>query len=729
MKKLFLTLTAFALALTGCGKKKNSVDPNALTPEQQESSKKVNATIVETFKMLGLDMDQAPDAYKSQINGYVSTYSDEAARRGCDGAKIEKYYVEITGKIQDGEFNSPEAVLDYLVAVNEDEGFDDLVYFGFAFGKTYCRVAAMMDPDGQTGKIANAVISYLDKQGDALPVNLAQVGSRLLSTYAAVMDPEFLGQFANLFRDDDTLDPVVLKALVGEVGNLLVGLTSLKSNWTYLKGALLDALTAARPLLTEVREALFVFDLIEETHVLDVVDAVFEVADHFAKKIQRNFSNEYYAHLDEIENPFESYAYAVLGAVEELAEGEEIKEADINSVVSFVLAAASKAIGVFANYPEIGVPEEALAIARLVVNSEHTEGLLKSLLTLLADMSAMRLECVSALSISQIVGHVTTKFAFQPEEREPAIGYSGEEAAVHFSDYSDFFRVLPNAESIFEAIEEDGSYTYSYDYDYYDEDPALALFADEMPEESGYDVIFEFYHIHSYSIGITNGVVNTFSLELSVSRVVSTEDGLQPIIELVVDGLDEIIASPEKYADLAINDLIAVFESAYGLFNEVTDGMELPEEFDQIKAILAIVDLVVTDHAELVCKLAGDVLVVVRDVLDGLVGEEAEINFTILVIVTVFDSWDLAIEVFELPAYIDGQLDDEHLAAVLGDVYELGNAVIEPLLGIDFLTFLAALPEYDGSEDPMFPGLPTDQGVEGFANYFIAAIHAMLRGE
>lgn len=614
-KQLFLGLLAASLSLVACGKDKEPSGPvDPLTPEQRESATATN-TIIYNLVKEGYG-EEIAEATKS----YIAENADHAASKGVRSSKVEGY-VDAAKKLE----GSAAAIFSFGKAIYDDEGVNDAVYFGVALEKCYLKANALYNL-AESGYCTFA-LAEVEKEGDAIAENLIPVVNTVYSVYdnaaAIALTKEFAG-FLTSIMSQAPLKAANVKALFEDASKLVSEFVGVKANIRYFGGFAERVLADVPSLSPNVPKE--VGDFINALEIGAAIDSVFAVIDSFGKKLA-SLPDEYYLHLVQIELPYESYAYAVLGAIKYLipeVEYEELTPEQIEAVSGAIIDAALDVLELLKDY--IGSYQGIIAE---FIENPNIKQIISGVIKLAQDASKYESEVISVESISHVVG-----LYFEGIKTSSDYGYFSAESLAEFKQKAALLPkgVTVGTSEVEAAIENREKYTPDLAKGYYESDPVDS-------KQEGYKTFdtIEYEYTFQYVPGQTEEEDYFYSY-VSYTTTTVEYSSLKEVAQYIYDVLDEVVKA-DAYRNALVDDLRAIAIAASSVLEYYIDLMpEDSEEAAKLSAIKVVIDGVCKTDAPIALVKAAlkDVFVVLRNLMGVFVGESPRSNFGELVAIVSY---------------------------------------------------------------------------------------------
>ena len=658
-RKLFLTVLAASLTLVSCGKDKNEepagpVDP--LTPEQRQS-----ATVTE-----GLIYDMVESSYGEETatasKSYIAARSEHAALKGVDGAKITSYLADVA----EVDFEDPTAILGFVFDVRADGGLDDAIYFGAAVGQTFLKIETDKAEEGPKPYLEVA-LAEVEKEADNIASNAYAVVDNVLGVVDTLMEsltseehPEFM-QFLMPIISGQVLDADALKAVLHDVKVMIIDeLAKTEANVKYFAS---EGVSLAAGLLEVVEDVpAELVEFVKELSFDGVIGSIYEGAKAFGEAIDA-LPEAYYTHLGEITIPAESYAYAVLGAVEALVEDVEgPTDEELDQIPTVVKGALATIYGLVKDY----IPLEIQTAVEGILADANFTALLQGVVKCVKDGLKAEMPELSAAQIAHFVGLFSSIDA-------AGVGSGCETSSVAELEKLPVYPVMQadvvSVSSSETAVSVENEVT----------------FAGEVDEDDGvysYDIT----KVH-YTLEKNPEAEPAFHAVVEVAQITVTYVSLQEVATVINEFLTKL--ADKDATDLFVGDVLGVAVPLVNLFSTYVYSLiasELDAETAQtIGMVVFVVGLLAsTAVSDGVKTVVHDLFVVVKDLFSAFLpnGETpAAIDFSqVITAAIVAPEALLSLIANQFPAS-----SVAHVAQLGEDIYNLpmlGSTVVGLILGV-----------------------------------------------
>ena len=614
-KHLFLSLLAVSLSLVACGKNKEPAGPvDPLTPEQRENATKTNTIIYDLVK------EDFSEEIAEATKSYIAENAEHAASKGVRSSKVESYIAD--AKKLD---KTASAIFEFGKDIYDDEGVNDAVYFGVALGKCYLKASTLYDL-ADSGYYTFA-LTEVEKEGDSIAENVIPVVNSVYSAAddvsAIMVSKEFSGILMSIMTQE-VLVPANVKALLKDASDLVKKFVGVKENVKYFgefaKRVLVDLPNLSPDVPKEV------VDFIEALEVGAAIESIFEVIDSFGTKLA-SLPDAYYTHLGEIELPYESYAYAVFGAVKYLlpeVETTDLTPEEIEAVSDTIVEAALDVLELLKDY--IGSYQGI--IAEFIENPD-VKDIISGLIKFAQDASKYESKVVSVESVCHIIGVIFDELK-SSTDYEYINAESLEEFKEKVAEFPEGVKV--DTSKLEEAIENREEYTPDIANGYCETNPVDS----EVEGYKAFDTI-EYQYLFQYVPGETEESDYFYSY---VSCTITTVEysNLKEVAQYIYDVLDEVVKA-DDYRNALVDDLRAIGLSVSSVLDYYIALMsEDSEQGAQLEAIQLVIDGICKTDAPIALVKAAlkDVVVVLRNLMGAFIGENPKSSFGQLVAIVAY---------------------------------------------------------------------------------------------
>ena len=659
-KHLFLGLLAASLSLAACGKNKEPEQPSGpvdpLTPAERQNATATNTVISDIVK----------DAYGEEVAASTSEYvlarSEHAAQKGVDATKIASYIDE--AKTLDWE--DPTTVLSFVLSVHEDEGLDDAIYFGVALGQSLLKAGTLGAPEEQRPYFT-AALADVEKEGDKIPENVYAVLDGTITAVESVMalfaydDPTKLSnvmQVVLCVLSGQVLNTTSLKGAFSEIRAIVDEFAKVEANVSYIGDFAIEVGVDLLDVVVDIPEEFAPF--IAELKVDDFVEALFGGVKGIFETLD-TLPEKYYTHLGEITLPAESYAYAVLGALEALVpETEELTPEEIAALPKQLIAALNMMYEALEDY----IPEEATTVIEALLEDENLEALIGAVIQLFADVSSVDLSFVTSEKLAHVVG------VYFSAIDDSSMGYSFVEY-----DYDDFMGLTNLPEAVEELLPYDELETAHGVGSFETKESGAKVIEATDSEVHGYVVDYEI--IYRYSV-VDEEPQEEFMADITIKEVDVEYESLQDIAVFINEFLTFLAV--KEGTDALIEDVLNVLHPAVALFSTYVLPMldeETAEQIGKVYFMLAMIDAMAQNASvrSNIKAVVNDLFVVVKDIFSAFLpnGETpAAANFSKFFVILTTVSVEEALTVLYGTVPVAKLQSVKTLAT---DVYNLANAL------------------------------------------------------
>ena len=635
-KRLFLSVLAASLTLFSCGKKKEEeptpeptpgpVDP--LTPEQRESATATNDLIYDYVK------DSYDEETAESSKAYVLARSEHAALKGVDGKKVVEYLEKAEDEVDP---DNPMTILPFVVEVRSEGLLDDFAYFGAALGQSYLKIET--DRAGEDNKAYFEVaLAEVEKETDNIAENAYAIVDNVLGIVDSVANgmtdhPEIM-RFVMSIMSNQVIDGDVLKAVLHDLRVMLIEeLAKTEENVKYFAS---EAVTLGAGLLAVAPNVpAELIDFVKELSFDGIIGGIYNGAKAFGEAID-NLPETYYAHFEEITIPVESYAYAVLGAVDALVGDVELpSEEELNTLPATVIG------GLTAMYETAKdlIPEDAQQVIETALKDEQLQKLLEGVVKCTKDASKAELPEISVEEIAHIVGLLSSI-----EEIQESTGYDGltlealkDSEIIPANVYALMEEDVNEMEALIEGHAEEGAVI---------EERAFEI-GNVIPDNKG-SYSYKVINVHYVLEYAPQDEERVFNANVEIEETTLTYPSLQEIAVVLDRVLTKLV--DKNATDAFIDDVLAVFIPAVKLFSTyvypyISDALAKNEQLSMIVGVVMVVGGMLDSMPTIVDGLKSvinDAFIVVKDVLAAFIpqGEnQAAIDFSkFLVALTSVDT-------------------------------------------------------------------------------------------
>jgi len=657
-RKVFLSILAASLTLISCGKKKNEPTPgpvDPLTPEQRANATATNSLIYDFVK------DSYGDETAEANKDYILARSEHAAVKGVSGTKIASY-LEAMAEV---DRENPLEILNLLLEIRGEDGLDDAIYFAAALGQSYLKIATdKADEDNKP--YFEVALAEVEKETDNIASNAYAIVDNVTGIVDTILNhiedyPEIM-QFVGTVMFGGTISGSNLKAVLHDVKVLVIEeLAKTQPNVNYFAT---EGVAIGAGLLSVIEEVpAVVVDYVKEISLDGVVGSLYEGLEKFGEAID-DLSDSYYEHFDEITIPQESYAYAVLGAVEELASEAELpSDSEIDMYPTVILAA----LMMLDNEIKDELPENVQAIIAAVLADAQFKNLLDGIAKCAKDAIHAEMPEISSKEIAHVIGLIS-----QIEDTYESTEYSG----LSLDDLKDEEIVPAEYQAI---MSDDVAIIEQHITDHPEEttwiEDKVIIVGDVTEDEGSYGYTVEevYYSLEYYAY---EGEEGYFTASYEVVERTVKYDSLQYVADLI----DTVLAklADKDNTDLFIDDVVGVVSPLVQLFTthfySLVSG-EIAKNEELAKTVFIVMTVVgmlsVPTILDGVKTVVNDLFVAIRDIFGVFMPENenpAVIDFSKVFAALVSLSPEVALQM------ISNSIPESYLANVskLGeDIYNI----------------------------------------------------------
>ena len=689
-KRLFLSVLAASLTLFSCGKKKDEPTPeptpdptpgtvDPLTPEQRESATATNDLIYDYVK------DSYDEETAESSKAYVLARSEHAALKGVDGKKVVEYLEKAEDEVDP---DNPMTILPFVVEVRSEGLLDDFAYFGAALGQSYLKIET--DRAGEDNKAYFEVaLAEVEKETDNIAENAYAIVDNVLGIVDSVANgmtdhPEII-QFVMSIMSNQVIDGDVLKAVLHDLRVMLIEeLAKTEENVKYFAS---EAVTLGAGLLAVAPNApAELIDFVKELSFDGIIGGIYNGAKAFGEAID-NLPETYYAYFKEITIPEESYAYAVLGAVEAMVGDAELPSDEEIAQLPVILKGALTAI--YEALKEM-IDPEIQSVIEAVLKNEALTKLFEGVAKCIKDALHIELPEISVEEIAHIIGllasvdteSIETSCELSTiddlknpeivgEEIQPLISAPVNEMEAHIQDHSDEAKSLEDKVIVVgDTIEDEGTFTY------------------EVTEAD-------------YSFNYDPEGEPTFLASLNATKTTVTYVSLQDVTELIDAVLAKLVV--KEGTDLFIDDVLGVLIPLTDLLGSdellpiISEAMSGNESLSMVVGMVMMVGRLLKTSPDIVNGLKtvlNDAFVVIKDVFAAFMPHDetpAELDFSKFFSALISVSPEVAFEIIKNSLPESCLENVKKLGEDLYSIPMLGNMVASSILD----SLKSALAEYE----------------------------------
>ena len=298
IKRFLLALIASSMTLAGCGKDKNAseepqepapaetVEPSGETdttggggsdtdPSKEEDQDKLtpaqreSATNIQNTVKLVLTLTQRYD--EATINGideYTLAYSEEVALEDINFNNLIPAMINIMTL----DTSDAEAVVDFVIELQENELLDEASYVAVAVGKSLLRAESAVNEDFSEALVYAA--DYLDKEGAELHENVYAFLDSIVGCASVFMSEEFSEAINSVYdAEENQVSYEKVCEVITSAGSALMQFSSGYESASYLANLLIEGLEGYAQEDLELEEETEEFE--EEFDIQSVIDSIY----------------------------------------------------------------------------------------------------------------------------------------------------------------------------------------------------------------------------------------------------------------------------------------------------------------------------------------------------------------------------------------------------------------------------------------------------------------------
>lgn len=597
-RKLIISLLALSLPLAGC-----SLEDLMFWKKKDDQDQKVDYKEINKNKLYDLMYEFGKDTFgvddfSNTEKQYFATAAKEASDANVDAEKIKLFLNEFPNVVKDEDFLE---IGSYFEKTQKENYLDDICYFLYDFGKCGLKVSYEEKHD----PLLEKAIDIIDEEGDKLPQNLYSLVDEVVTTFSLATDPSFLSIASKTFSGEK-VDVENLAKVFDKVPSIISAFTATKDNVVYLMSLLQSYAKSIMQYANIDRtniEDVFTYTLVTEVlniNLSERFEIIYDVLDEMALTA-KNMDQEFYRTVASYNNKLDAGIYTFVGLFESVVGDKVIPTTtlsnDIDSLIQFCKK-ISDACKDLEGYP---------TFVTTILDSVSTKNTLLNLSTFVIDILNTRLDSINAKSLTTIISALLTV--------EDISEIWGEIRCYDYDLLPKEIRDEVTLDEIVDHIHGDSDYFYH-----------THLEVIREPDENG-DTEVVTYYFEAYYLDDLEVYLFEYSHEIRVFH------NITPLVDVVYSFLNELI-SKRDLTDRLVDELLNVVAPAYTLFNEIKDNFDIEENYlDMIDTIVPLLN----ENSELAKKIVHDVLVLARDMLGAVAGENPDYNANDLYIGLMLD--------------------------------------------------------------------------------------------